>query len=77
MSLIGIIKVYADEVVISKDDLITVFPVIKKRFTNHGSKRSHNALVPGEAGNTAFAAATWQGLPCRKLVIQPAQKAEK
>ena len=77
MSLIDTIKVYEDEVVISKDDLITVFPVIKKRFDKHGSKRFHNALVPDEVGNTAFVADTWNGLPCRKLVTQPAQKAEK
>jgi hypothetical protein len=66
MSRIDTIKVYQDEVVITKDDLITVFPIIKKRLP--ASKRPCSALVPSNLKQTRFIKDFWDGQPCRKLV---------
>jgi len=66
MSRIDTIKVYQDEVVITKDDLITVFPIIKKRLPV--SKRPYSALVPSNLEQTRFIEDFWKGHPCRKLV---------
>lgn len=66
MSRIDSIKVYQDEVVITKDDLITVFPIIKKKL--FASKRPYNALVPSNLKQTRFIEDFWNGHPCRKLV---------
>jgi len=66
ISKIDTIKVYQDEVVITKDAQITVYPIIKKRLS--ASKRPYSALVPSNLEQTRFIEDFWNGHPCRKLV---------
>jgi len=68
MSLIDTIKVYQDEVVITKGNQITVYPIYKKRPDNLAPARSQRALVPADIKNAELINDTWNGQPCRKLI---------
>ena len=68
MSRIDTIKVYRDEVVITKGNQISVFPIIKKRDLNLTSRRACSALVPPDLKSMKFVEDNWNGIPCRKLV---------